>query len=376
MTETMEPKTFKDKVEDLAWAIRNKKWDLEEKWRKKSWVFKLMMTILIAVFVGGSILVGGGMAMAEGEGDDWIEDLSGLKQVCASMFIYGYRVMMATAGDGISDFLKFANEDLTISNKMWDSLAVFGLGMCIVYFLIDLNKTLIMLSSDFTAKSALAPFLKLCLGVGLISHGRMVVSAIMSFNNGIIDAATGWETFADATADLSGMKEFFENLGFFQALASMILFLIYWVVSLVITLIFIYNTFSRKIEMILRVGLTPVSLGDIYNGEGGNAVRYLKKLLALVLYGACFIAIVLIGGSMVMSTLKGVMSVFSVDVEGAGETLPGIVAFIAKLGVTAGDGLSAVLGLIIGLLLTCCICLAEIGALGMAKQACNDVLGV
>lgn len=373
----LEKKTLSERADDLAWALRDKKWKLQDKWEKKSWLFKKTVTCLILLFLTGSIVMGGGIALAEGEGDDWINDLNGLKRVCASMFNNALKILMGTSGDLIAPFLKLDNNDFLVSSAMWETLGVVGIGMCIVYFLIDLNKTMIQLSSDFTAKSALAPMMKLAVGIIAISKGGLIISWILGFNNVIIDAAANWGETATADASLGTMKEFFENLGFFEALAGMIIFLLMWVVSLIVTLILIYNTFARKLEIILRVGLTPISMGDIYSGEGGNAVRYLKKLMALMMYGGCFIAIMQIGGGMVMSVLVSVLGTFGVTPT-VGASI-GSLEIGGILGVvigTVGDGIGAILGLAAGILMVVCVSLAEIGALGMAKQACNDVFGV
>lgn len=122
--------------------------------------------------------------------------------------------------------------------------------------------------------------------------------------------------------------------------------LICWLIGVIVGLVFKYKAYAYKIEVIFRTGIAPIALGDVYSGENSTAVKFIKRFLALGLYAMAFVVVVNIGASMIGADFLE--------------------------GLTSGDTWK-----ILGGILNCFVVpFAELGALGVAKQACNEVLGV
>ena len=350
-------RTLNEKVEDLVWAIRQKKWQVQEWWGKKSWLVKAMIVLAIAVFAVVGVFLG---AYAFCDATNPYEyntltngaefkKLSGVKKVVGNFIA----LILTSGGDGIAEFLKFENNDLGITRSIWDNFKLFGVGMALIYFLIDLNKITVMQGTDVTMKSFYAPFAKFMLAYAFLAKGNEIISGILGFNNALIDWATSL-TMNGNGGNATGLDDLWKavgKIGFFDAIFMLILLVFIYIISLIVSLVMIYNSFTRKLEMLLRVGLTPISLGDFYNFENSTGFRYIKKLLALVIYGMCMIAIVKIGSLMQISFMTSKLA--------------------------SATGLFSELWQLIKVMATIvCVGLAEVGACGLAKQACNDALGV
>ena len=98
--------------------------------------------------------------------------------------------------------------------------------------------------------------------------------------------------------------------------------------------------------MILRGGLMPVAIGDVYKGLDSNGVRYVKKFIALCLWGMAMIAVIKIGNGIWVSR---------------------IVEDFADL-----SDIWKILGALLGSIV---YPLAEAGMVSASKQVCTDVMG-
>jgi hypothetical protein len=139
------------------------------------------------------------------------------------------------------------------------------------------------------------------------------------------------------------------NLG--VAIAFLLCMMIFWIISQCIAVIFLYKAISWKIEVIVRAGVTPVILGDVWEGKNSGAVRWLKKLAGCVMYGGLMLIIIQVGSDIMATNFGGVLT----DPD-----------TIADTGHLLMDLLGAIAGAFV-------IPVAEIGAMSAAKQASMEV---
>ena len=270
----------------------------------------------------------------------------GFNAVVATFYFMGENFI--NSHEMLADTLKFEDTELGVARDLWSLLSVIGVGFAVIYLIMDLNRAAFMAASNWTIQSLISPLLKFGACLFVIQYGGRFVSAILGFGNWLIDQVVDPSTPA-AGGSFDTICEMFKNMNLGVSIAFLLAVLIFWLASLLVGLIFIYKSIVYKIEVILRVGVTPVILGDVWEGKNSGAVRWFKKLAGCMLYGASFILIMKIGGEVFADNF----SLSDDDIWNAG------------LG-TALDLVGAIFGSLI-------IPIAEVGALGVAKQACMEV---
>lgn len=297
------------------------------------------------------------------------DDLKGFKGVVGWMIKY---VLDASgSSQSIEDALSFTATDLTIANSLWSYLAIVGVSLLIVYFLCDLNKILLQSQGNINGKILFAPIMKFGIGYYFLAHGGKIVGWIFDLNNAMISyvntqiVMTSVGTWGVPDTTTQAIIEMVDNLGFYDACFLAAMLIIVLMLSYIPSLVMLYNAYARKLEMIIRVGITPVALGDIFKGTDGTAVKWLKQFLALSLYGVCMIMVIKIGSNLQISYL---LTKFN------NEALNDLTNVI--LNVTVVGGLWRSLQFIRNLAGLLVIAIAEIGACSLLKQACKEVLGV
>ena len=282
---------------------------------------------------------------------DYTEGLGALQSFCMNMIMNAFR-----SSDEIANWLKFdiawTNTTLGTFQTIYKNFAQLGMMLLLVYFLINMNKTMLMQGNDFGFKTMYVPFFKLAIGYAVIWKGGTIIGTFLGMYNGII----GWATVGNGSNEeqtlYSGVYQTFHDaladMGILETLPLVIITVIVMLTSALASLIMCYQAVSIKLEMLLRAIFAPVSLGDIFNGENSNAIRYLKKMIALILSGAGIILIVKIGTALNLEMLGDMLE------NADGETLL--------------NDFRAMIQLIL-------IPLAEAGMCGTVKQICNDAVG-
>lgn len=254
---------------------------------------------------------------------------------------------------GVPDLLQITDNEINIARTMYKYFMVIGIGMTIVYFIMEMNKQYALQARDLNIKTVGVPFLKLLASIAVLSQGSKIIGWILSFNNSLVKYAqtnftmTGsGKGLADLTDKIPSGDNIVNALSFMNLLVLLIPALICWLIGVIVGLVFKYKAYAYKIEVIFRTGIAPIALGDVYSGENSTAVKFIKRFLALGLYAMAFVVVVNIGASMIGADFLE--------------------------GLTSGDTWK-ILG---GILNYFVVPFAELGALGVAKQACNEVLGV
>lgn len=258
--------------------------------------------------------------------------------------------------------LKISNEALEVINPIWSELCILGLGLTIVFFIIELNKIYAFEGHDMNMKSLIKPFLKLGCAVIALIFGARIIGVFLGWHNSFIDLIDGslrvYHPYMDFQ-DPSGNRitpavlatDMIENMGLGTKFVAIFLLCIAWFVSAVVSFIWDFKAYGYQFELLYRVGITPLALADIYSGQNANAIKWMKGFLGLALYGISFIVIPRLG------------VIISVD------QLQNAVTNLTQTG--GAVNVLAIVSSIIGILI---IPIAELGIMGTVKQVCKEVL--
>lgn len=258
------------------------------------------------------------------------------------------------------EMLKISDNTLSLIRPLWNELCLFGLGLSLIYFIIELNKIYAFEGRDMNMKSMLKPFLKLGFAVVALSCGARVINVFLEWHNSFIDtidaslsgymADPSFTTSSGAViAPATIAEQMVDDMGFGTKIASLLFLPIAWCISAVLIFIWNFKAYGYQFEMLYRVGITPVALADIYSGQNANAIRWLKGFIGLALYGIAFVVIPRLGVLVSVDQFRA-----SVDMLGGGDL-----------------GLFAMLSAIIGLLI---VPIAELGVMGTIKQLCKEAM--
>ena len=223
----------------------------------------------------------------------------------------------------------------TFIKNAWNYLALIGVGMTLIYFLIEMNQKLaIEGSQNMTMKSLMAPFLKLMIAIVILCNGSKITMGLLSINDTFVAHFNGTTISSSSSStpstpststtststdpDTAGMdassaevyvkmRDAMADLGMVQAVIFCLILLLAYLVSLVLMLVWMYKAVSYKLEVLFRVAITPIALADVYSGSHSNAFRWLKGFLALALYAVAIIILpkiaTLLGASLLTTGL-------------------------------------------------------------------------
>ena len=90
------------------------------------------------------------------------------------------------------------------------------------------------------------------------------------------------------------------------------LLLLCWGITLALQIVWIYKAIAYKLEVVWRVGITPIALADVYSGQQSHALRYLKNFLVLGIYAASMIILPRIANTLVLNTAVTVDNLFDI----------------------------------------------------------------
>ncbi len=288
--------------------------------------------------------------------------------------------------------LMFSRDYAGIANSIWGWFAIIAYGMTVIYFLFELNQRVTNEGRDFTIKSFLGPFIKLVIAIVIIRTGPGIASKFIEVGNAIILQAKDLDmlNIADATIEHNSMdylehvcrpgdgpiastlKDLASKTAFFEKLFLVLVMFLSWILTSVLTLVWAYKTIAYKIEFIFRVGVAPIALADCYNGFHSSALKYLKSILAMGVYGASFLVIPKIGNVLLISLVSDMARDrlgFSGDLYDATGS-----AIISSMAAIPGATPATVWDVVAVLVSALVIPFAELGALSLCKQVSKEVL--
>ena len=270
---------------------------------------------------------------------------------------------------------------LNIANSMWSYFNIIAIGMLLIYFLLEVNQKLAIEGRDLTLKSFFGPFLKLAIAIAVVSQGARIVSAIIELSNDFVTQSDANGSIGVNTNNLLSQNEWihgadayavFETfaktqMGFMERILLAVFMLIAWVITQVLGLVWAYKSILYKIEFIFRVGVTPIALADTYNGMNSHAIKWLKGLLAMGIYGMAFLIIPKLGYNLLMADVVNVYENQLNTIKGAANGTLSVNDYMSA-GISNGWSL---LWILISFIV---VPFAEIGCLSLCRQVSKELL--
>lgn len=238
--------------------------------------------------------------------------------------------------------LMFNQATIDLVKGVWGYFALVGIGLTLIYFLLEMNRKYALEGRDMTLKTAFLPFLKLAIAIVVIANGANIIGILIGLHNAIVHGV-GVALDYDAAINVSKGDNAF-NIGFFEKILLLLGLAFCFAIALVVKLAWSYKAILFKIEYLYRVAITPIALGDIYSGNNSTAMKWLKSFIALALYAIAFL----------------VLPRLAIKLPLEGNT------------VTITDPMS-LLGSMASLFIAP---IAALGCLSAAKQAANQALGI
>ena len=155
---------------------------------------------------------------------------------------------------GVPDLLQITDNEINIARTMYKYFMVIGIGMTIVYFIMEMNKQYALQARDLNIKTVGVPFLKLLASIAVLSQGSKIIGWILSFNNSLVKYAqtnftmTGsGKGLADLTDKIPSGDNIVNALSFMNLLVLLIPALICWLIGVIVGLVFKYKAYAYKI---------------------------------------------------------------------------------------------------------------------------------
>lgn len=266
---------------------------------------------------------------------DWIMDF------IANMF-----EGMNGISTAVVDMMKFDDTVLNFMANIYNWILPLAYSIIVLYFLIEVTDK--ASSSNYTLEMFLKSFIKLMIAEIIISHAMDIISVFIGFSNWALDSSVNINISATANSTTTDYSEF-NNLGFIEKVFMFIPMLITYLLSKIATVVIYIMVISTKIEIILRGGFMCLALSTISeNGMKSSGIKYIKKFLGCMLYGASIILVLKITTYLQISS-----------------------STIAA----SGTGLALIMGWITSFFSSLIYPFAAVGAIAVSKTVLNDVLG-
>lgn len=272
-------------------------------------------------------------------------------------------VVSACIGSGSLSADSIMIKDTTVEfiKTMWDYFAVAGIAMSIIYFLLEINRKLAFERTDFSMHSFGAPFLKLGASIIVVGNGKSIISWLVKGGNRFITWAD--TRFDPAWTAQEGLKDVVDQMtdgmGFFLAIALILPAFCMYLVTVVCSIVWKYKALTYKIEVLYRMGISPIALADVYSGQNAQGVRWLKAMLGLGLYAASFIIVVKLGNAIALQEFADSILKYFGDLES---------------GAAMDESAKTVWGMIGNLAGMLVIPIAELGVISAIRSAIKEAL--
>lgn len=209
--------------------------------------------------------------------------------------------------------VKSGAELLKLIDVLWQYLMIVAIGMTLVYFLMEMNEKFALEGRDLNMKSFFLPFLKLMIAIAVLSQGAKLVGLILSINDTLVSwADTNFIlTASSSTAEfLKQIKSIVKAQDFIPLVLICIPLTVCWVISMALTLVWWYKAITYKLEVLFRVGISPIALADVYSGHNSVAVKWLKGFLVLGIYAMSMIILPRIAMMMAVVDMSNITDIW------------------------------------------------------------------
>ncbi|MCD7820189.1 MAG: type IV secretion system protein [Lachnospiraceae bacterium] len=204
------------------------------------------------------------------------------------------------------DLLTINNDpDCSLIETIYDMVLPLGYGFALLYFFLEFVDHATSGRGETDYKYMMWLFIKLVLVEEIIRHGKYLINVALEFGNWMLYKVSQIDFLAtslDGTDFQAEIIAAINELGFFQCLAHLPTALLCQIIMLNPAFMISLHAITRKLEIIIRCGCLPLALPNMFSeGTRSGGMRYLKKLLAVMLHGFMMYLIVAIAGSLSVS---------------------------------------------------------------------------
>ena len=200
--------------------------------------------------------------------------------------------------DKTAELIEIDQTTYDIGKSMYSFFMPLGIIMVIIYMLLDLMNISTSHMRDLDTKAIVMPLLKGMIGLALLRYGYWIMGGLVNVANTIALKIKSGEVI-NVSASSASMDTFYETIltqigsaGIMESLGFVMTALILQCTQIIPQILIMFHAISRKIEIIFRVGIAPISLPDIYNGiSNSKALTFLKRFAVCLLHGPMMIII-------------------------------------------------------------------------------------
>ena len=268
----------------------------------------------------------------------------------------------------IDKFLYIQKSDVTMAGRIYNFFVPLGIVLLVMYMLIDMLNLFTNRTREFDLKQLLICIFKALLGLVLLKYMPMILESLINAANACVGAIyNGTISFSVTSGSMKRGNYYIIlctvicMLNFMECIGIIVNVPLIMVCSIVPQIIIGFQAASRKVEIIIRMGLIPISCIDVYNGlANSNCLRYLKKLAACMLYGFVMMAIIRITFALQQADGQAMFMDMCLAMQRAG---------------TNGGSLGAMLPSVASILESLLYSFVAVGLVTSSKQIVNEAVG-
>ncbi len=181
------------------------------------------------------------------------------------------------------------------AETLYQSISVLGALMVFIYFLLEIAE--VQMNDGFTYETLTRHTIHTILALLMIRNGFEIAKACINFANVVMAAVTENAKGNVNPAFTSSTCPYREAVGGMLYLNPIGMTVYYAIPKLVMTICFLIIRvicWSRVLDIMIRIIMAPVGMSDMmHNGSNSNGLKYLKKLIASLIQGACIVGTVM-----------------------------------------------------------------------------------
>lgn len=250
------------------------------------------------------------------------------------------------------------DEEFHIAKTMYEFFVPLGIIMLILYLLLDVLNTTTSRIRDFDMKSFLMIFFKGGIGLIFLKYGFNIMGNLLSVSNTITQAVMNEKVITNSGATNAVFDKLYgtmlaavNKLSLMDLIGLVLSAVVLQLTQIIPEILILFQAISRKIEIIFRTGIAPISLPDIYNGiSNSKAITYIKRFAVILMHGPIMLVIIKVAYWLQGNHVSAILAAKLAD-QKAGVPALSIVIEMGLYGFAAA------------------------GLIGSAKTALNDALG-
>lgn len=201
---------------------------------------------------------------------------------------------------------------VNVANNVIEPIAAI---MVLTFFILAMMDK--VTTENFTLEHVLKEFMKLGIGLYLVTNAIELVTMFIELGNGIITSIR----FDGVNSAIAWTDVMPENIisgnwltdGVFAILILAVLLLVVGLVQLIAFLLMKVVVLARILDIAVRTAMSPIALADAFSGNflNSNAMNFIRSFLAVCLQGAFIFIIAYFTPSLMAAELNNAVDVWA-----------------------------------------------------------------